>query len=225
MLYWGLLLAAAHQTNCLLRIEEARDHLLESLIGRMMHESFSDLWCVELRIVGSKSEEITAEIYQVLRLPITTVIDKKCKGHALISDTEMDVLELVCNRNPSSENRLVILVLNAINLMLDHSNIFGEADVILVNVDKIYRLTMSTTSRYFKEVASESELFPVKTTFLPDLMGRTLQVGTFFCPPFSFGTAGNMSSAEAEAIADGEFPTVLMFNYSYMLDRNKEQFL
>jgi hypothetical protein len=190
-----------------------------------MHELFSDFWCIEIRTIGFKSEEIAAEIYQGLRLPITTVIDKKCKGHAIISDTEMDVLELVCNMNPSSENRLVILVLNAINLMLDHSNIFGEADVILANVDKMYRLTMSTASRYFKEVASESDLFPVKTTSLPDLMGRTLQAGTFFCPPFSYGTAGNVSSADAEAIANGELPTVLLFNYSYMLDRNKERFI
>lgn len=177
-----------------------------------MHELFSDFWCIELRTLGSKSKEITAEIYQVLRLPITTVIDKKCKGHAIISDTEMDILELVSNRNPSSKNRLVILVLNTINLLLDHSNIFGEADVIVVNSDKIYRLTMSAMSRYFKEVTSESDLFPVKTTSLPDLMGRTLQVGTFVCAPFSFGTAGNVSSAEAEAITDGEFPTALFFN-------------
>jgi hypothetical protein len=190
-----------------------------------MHELFSEFWCIELRTLGSKTEKITAEIYQVLRIPITTVIDKKCKGHAIISETEMDILGLVSNRNPSSENRLVILVLNAINLMLDHSNIFGEADVIIVNVDKMYRLTMSTVSRYFKEVTSESDLFPVKTTSLPDLMGRTLQVGTFFCPPFSFGTAGNVSSAEAEAITDGEFLTALLSNYSYMLGRNEEHFL
>jgi hypothetical protein len=215
-----MLLEIAHETNCLLRTEENRDHGLESLIGRTMHELLSDFWCIEVRTVGFKSEEITAEIYQGLRLPITTVIDKKCKGHAIISDNEIDLLELVCNINPSSENRLVILVLNAISLILDHSNIFGEADVILASVDKMYRLTMSATSRYFKEVASESDLLPVKTTSLPDLMGRTLQVGTFFCPPFSFGTAGNVSSAEAEVIADGEFPTSLLFHYSYMLDQN-----
>jgi hypothetical protein len=179
-----------------------------------MHELFSDFWCVEVKTIGSKSEEIMAKIYQRLRLPITTVIEKKCKGHAIISDTEMDVLELVCNMNLSSGNRLVILFLNSISLILEHSNIFGEADVILANVNKIYRLTMSRTSRYFKEVADERDVFPVKTSSLPDLMGRTLQVGTFFCPPFSFGTAGNVSSADAEAMADGEFPAVILFNYS-----------
>ncbi|PNF27559.1 hypothetical protein B7P43_G02869 [Cryptotermes secundus] len=178
-----------------------------------MHELFSDFWCIELRTLGSKSKEITAEIYQVLRLPITTVIDKKCKGHAIISDTEMDILELASNRNPSSKNRLVILVLNAVNLLLDHSNIFGEADVIVVNADKIYRLTMSAMYRYFKEVTSEIDLLPVKTTSLPDLMGRTLQVGTFVCAPFSFGTAGNVSSAEAEAITDGSLDGIEMLAF------------
>jgi hypothetical protein len=202
--------------NCLLRIEEDRGHGLESLIGRTMRELFSDLWCIGLRTIGLKSEEIAAEIYQKLRLPIMTIIDKKCKGYAIISDSEIDVLELVCNVKPSSENRLVIFVLNAVNLILDHSSIFGEADVILASVDKMYRLTISTKSRYFKEVTNERELFPVKPTSLPDLMGRTLHVGTFFCPPFSFGTAGNVSSAEAEAIVHGEFPTFLLFSYSYM---------
>jgi hypothetical protein len=214
MLYCLLFLATARPTKGLPPIKEDTEHGLESFIGRTMQELFSDFWCIKLRSIGSKSEHITPKIYHVLKLPITTVTDKECKGHAIISDTELDVLELVRNMNSSPENRLVILVLNAISLILDHSNIFGEAHVILANVDKMYRLAMSRTSRYFQEVASGSDPFPAKTTSLPDLMGRTLQVGTFLCPPFSFGTAGNVSSVEAEALADGEFPTLLLFNYT-----------
>ncbi|XP_023713689.2 glutamate receptor ionotropic, delta-1 [Cryptotermes secundus] len=72
---------------------------------------------------------------------------------------------------------------------------------------------MSAMYRYFKEVTSEIDLLPVKTTSLPDLMGRTLQVGTFVCAPFSFGTAGNVSSAEAEAITDGSLDGIEMLAF------------
>jgi hypothetical protein len=178
-----------------------------------MNEFFSDIWCIHVRTIGSKSEKITEKIFQLLRLPITTAINKDCKGHVIISDTEKDAVELVCNMNPSSENRLVILVLNAISQILEHSSDFGEADVILVNVDKTYRLVMSRNARHFEEVAGGSDLSPVNTNSLPDFMGRTLQVGTFFCPPFSFGAAGNMSSAKAGDITDGEFLTDLSFDY------------
>jgi hypothetical protein len=186
---------------------------MESLIGRIINESFSDFWCIQIKSVGFKAEKITQQIYEVLRLPITTVTSKECKGHVIISDNEMAVLEQVCNMNPSSENRLVILVLNVVNQILDHSDVFDDADVILASSGKIHRLTMSKNSRYFEEVTGGSKLLPVKTSSLPDFMGRTLQAGTFFCPPFSFGTAGNLSSATAEATADGECLAVLLSHY------------
>jgi hypothetical protein len=197
----------------LLRIKENTHKGLESIIGRTMNEFFTDIWCIHVRTIGSKSEEITEKIFQLLRFPITTAINKDCKGHAIISDTEMDAVDLVCNMNPSSENRLVILVLNAISQILEHSNDFGQADVILVNVDKMYRLVISRNFRHFEEVPGGSDLWPGKTNPLPNFMGRTLQVGTFRCPPFSFGAAGNMSSAKAGDIADGEFLTDLTFDY------------
>jgi hypothetical protein len=190
-----------------------------------MNEFFSDVWCIQVKTIGCKSEKITAKIYQLLRLPITTVIDNECKGQAIVSDTEMDAVALVCKMNPSSGHRLVILVLNAISEILEHSEVFGEADVILGNADKVYRLAISRNSRYFQEVAAGSDLFPAKTTSLPDFMGRTLQAGTLFCPPFSYGTAGNASSAKAEDTADGEFPTAMLFDYLQTVDLSNERFM
>jgi hypothetical protein len=116
----------------------------------------------------------------------------------------VEVLKFFRNLKPISENRFVILVLNNLKLIFEHTQIFGEADVILVSVSKAYHLVTSRISRYFQEITNEGDKFSVKKNSLPDFMGRTLQVGTFSCPPFSFGTARNMSPLAEEDTNDGE---------------------
>jgi hypothetical protein len=190
---------------------------MDLLVGRTIIGFISDMWCVQLTTIGSTSEQTTATVYQILQLPVTTVTYNGCKGHVVISDTEMEVLKLFSNSKTSSENRLVILILNTITSILEQSHIFGEADVILVSVSKVYHLVMSGISSYFQEITNKVDVFPEKRTSLPDLMGRTLQVGTFSCPPFSFGAARNMSSLAKGDIDDGEFSVVRMFRYNQVI--------
>jgi hypothetical protein len=116
----------------------------------------------------------------------------------------VEVLKFFRNLKPISENRFVILVVNTLKLIFEHTQIFGEADVILVSVNKAYHLVTSRISRYFQEITIEGNNFAVKAASLPDFMGRTLQVGTFSCPPFSFGTARNMSPLIEGDADDGE---------------------
>ena len=157
--------------------------------------------------------QTTAIVHQVLQLPITTVTYNGCKGHVIISDTAVEVLEFFRNLKPISENRFVILIVNTLKLIFEHTHIFGEADVILVSVNKVYHLVTSRISRYFQEITNEGDNFAAKSTSLPDFMGRTLQVGTFSCPPFSFGTARNMSPLAEEDADDSELSYILMFKY------------
>jgi hypothetical protein len=123
----------------------------------------------------------------------------------------VEVLKFFRNLKPISENRFVIFVVNTLKLIFEHTQIFGEADVILVSVNKAYHLVTSRKSRYFQEITNEGVHFAAKTTSLPDFMGRTLQVGTFSCPPFSFGKARNMSPLAEEDAGDGELSCILTF--------------
>jgi hypothetical protein len=190
---------------------------MDLLVGRTFLGLIPDIWCVQLTTIGSASKQTTAMMYQVLQSPVTTVAYRGCKGHVTVADTETDVLELFSNRKPNSENRLVIMVLNTISSLLEHSTIFGDADVTLISVNKMYRLVVSKMCRYFQEITNEREIFPRETNSLPDFMGRTLQVGTFACPPFSFGTARNMSYLTKEDIDKGEFPVILMFKHNEVM--------
>lgn len=188
----------------MIQLKEDTELRMESLVSRTTLGLVSDIWCVQLTTIGPISIQTTAIVYQVLQLPITTVTYNGCKGHVIISDTEMEVLKYFRNLKPISENRFVILVVNNLNLIFEHTQIFGEADVILVTVNKAYQLVTSRVSRYFQEITNEADSFVAKTNSLPDFMGRTLQVGTFSCPPFSFGTARNMSPLAEEDADDGE---------------------
>jgi hypothetical protein len=174
-------------------------------VGRTTLGLISDIWCVQLTTIGPTSKQTTAIVYQVLQTPITTVTYNGCKGHVIISDTELEVLKLFRNLKPISENRFLILVLNTLKLIFEQTHIFGDADVILVSVKKMYHLVTSRISRYFQEITNEGDIFAAKTTSLPDFMGHTLQVGTFSCPPYSFGTARNVSFLAEEDADDGEF--------------------
>jgi len=194
-----------------MHLKEDTEHRLESLVGRTTLGSISDIWCVQLTAIGPTSTQNTAIVHQVLQLPITTVTYNGCKGHVIISDTEVEVLKFFRNLKPNSETRFVILVVNTLKLIFEHTQIFGEADVKLVSVNKEYHLVTSRMSRYFQEITNEGDKFAAKTHSLPDFMGRTLQVGTFSCPPFSFGTARNMSPLAEEDAGDGELSCILTF--------------
>jgi hypothetical protein len=190
--------------NGLMQLKEDTELRMESLVSRTTLGLVSDVWCVQLTTIGPISVQTTAIVHQVLQLPITTVTYDGCKGHVIISDTEVEVLKFFRNLKPISENRFVILVANNLKLIFGHTQIFGEANVILVSVNKVYHLVTSRISRYFQEITNGGNMFDVKTNSLPDFMGRTLQVGTFSCPPFSFGTARNMSPLAEEDADDGE---------------------
>ena len=183
-------------------------------VGRTMLGSISEIWCVQLTTTGYTSKQTTAMVYQLLQLPVTTVTYNGCNWHVIISDTEVEVIKHFRNLKPSSENRFVILILNAITSVLEHSYIFGDADVILVSENKVYHLVMSRISSYFQEITNEGGIFPSTTTSLPDFMGRTLQVGTFFCPPFSFGTPNNVTVRTKGDIPYGEFFILLILKYN-----------
>ena len=184
---------------------------MELLVGRRTFGLLSDIRCVQLTTIGPTSKQATGIVHQVLQLQITTVTYVGCKGHLIISDTEVEVLKLFRNWKPISENRFVILILNTLNLIFENTHIFGDADVTLVSTNKTYHLVTSRISRHFQEITNEGDNFAAKTTSLPDFLGRTLQVGTFSCPPFSFGTARNVSPLAEEDADDGELSRVLTF--------------
>lgn len=197
-----------------MHLKEDTELRMESLVGRTTLGLISDIWCVQLTTIGPTSTQTTALVHQVLQLPVTTVTYNGCKEHVIISDTEVEVLKFFRNLKPISENHFVILVVNAPKFIFEETEIFGEADVILVSVHKAYHLVTSKISRYFQEITNEGDNFVAKTTSLPDFMGRTLQVGTFSCPPFSFGTGRNMSPLVEEDADDGELSCILTFKYN-----------
>jgi hypothetical protein len=198
-------------------LKEDTELRMESLVGSTTLGLISDVWCVQLTMIGPTSTQTTAIVHQVLQLPITTVPYNGCKTHVIISDTEVEVLKLFRDLKPISENRFFVLVLNTLQLIFEHTQIFGEADVILVSVNRMYHLVTSRLSRYFQEISNKGDNFAAKTTSLPDFMGRTLQVGTFSCPPFSFGTARNMSPLAEEDADDGELSCILTFKYNRLM--------
>jgi hypothetical protein len=200
-----------------MNLKEGTELRVESLVDRTMHGLLSDLWCVQLTTIGPTSTQTTTIVYQVLQLPITTVTYNGCKGHVVISDTELEALNFFRNLKQISENRFVILVVNTLKLIFEHTHIFGEADVILVSVNKTYHLITSRISRYFQEITNDGDNFAAKTTSLPDFMGRNLQVGTFSCPPFSYVTARNVSPLAEEDADDGELSRILTFKYNEMM--------
>jgi len=200
----------------LLQLKEDTELRMELLVVRRTLGLLSDTRCVQLTTIGPTSKQITGIVHQVLQLPITTVTYVGCKGHVIISDTEVEVLKLFRNLKPISENRFVILIVNTLKLIFKHTHIFGDADVTLVSTNKTYHLVTSRISRYFQEITNEGDNFAAKTTSLPDFMGRTLQVGTFSCPPFSFGTARNMSPLAEEDADHGEL-CVLTFKYNQLM--------
>lgn len=197
----------------MLHVKEDTGLRMELLVGKTTLGLISDFWCVQLTTIGPTSKQTTAMVYQALQLPLTTVTYNGCKAHVIISDTEMELLKLFRNLKPISENHFVILIVNT-ELIFEHTHIFGDADVTLVSVNKLYRLVTSRISRYFQEITNEDDIFARKTTSLPDFMGITLQVGTFSCPPFSFGTARNLSRLAEKDADDGEFLPILMFKYN-----------
>ena len=209
----------------MLQLKEDTELRMELSVGRRALGLISDIWCVQLTTIGPTSKQITGIVHQVLQLPITTVTNIGCKGHVIISDTEVEVLKLFRNFKPISENRFVILVLNTLKLIFEHTHVFGDADVTLVCVNKTYHLVTSRISRYFQEITSEGDNFAAKATSLPDFMGRTLQVGTFSCPPFSYGTARNMSPLAEEDADEGELSRILTFKYNQIMSMNNELIL
>ncbi|PSN46633.1 Ionotropic receptor 109 [Blattella germanica] len=190
------------QSNILLKKD--LPNKFEFLVKIAVQGSFDNFWCLQLTTDSNVTEKMLPLIYEECNSPITFT-DSTCKGQIIISNKEASIPHIVGRRSTSNEFRFLILLIGNLNMILQDVSMFGEAEVLLVDTDNLYSLVTSRTARHFlRMTSSKSELFPAKVTTLPDLMGRSLKVGTFKCPPFSYfeGRADSKDVENLHGVSD-----------------------